>query len=128
MTLELVDLRGTTDGSGDAVITAAVPKYGRLIAVEWVDGDLADGNTAVLACTGSPSGVVSTLHTQVAGEGNSDVWYYPRAAVHDLSAVGLTYDGTRVVAEAPVVNGYLKLTIASGGAANTGGAIVYVEV
>lgn len=127
MPLKVIDLTGTTDGSGDAVITASTPVYGRLIAVEWVDGDLANNNTGVVACTGSPSGVVTTLHTQDAGEGDNDIWYYPRVQVHDLSAVGLTYDGTRTVNEPPVVNGYLKLTIAAGGAAKTGGAYCYVQ-
>lgn len=128
MTLKMVDLTGTTDASGDAVVTASVPLYGRLIAVEWVDGDLANNNTGVLTCTSSPSGVAVTLHTQDAGEGDNDVWYYPRVAVHDLSAVGVTFDGTNEIYEPPVVAGYLKLTIAAGGDTKTGGAYVYVEV
>ena len=127
MPMRVVDLRGTTDGSGDAVVTSGRSYNGFLTAVEWVDGDLADGNTAVLTVTGSPSGVAQTLHTQVAGEGNADAWYYPRVQVHDLSAVALTINSTQPYPGYPVVNGRLTLTIASGGASKTGGAIVYVQ-
>lgn len=127
MAMRVVDLTGTTDGSGDAVITSGQAFYGFLAAVEWVDGDLANNNTAVLTCTGSPSGVAQTLHTQVAGEGDDDAWYYPRVQVHDLSAVALTINSTQPYPGYPVVNGRLTLTIADGGAAKTGGAIVYVK-
>lgn len=123
-----VILTGTTDASGDVTITAEQPFHGKLLAVEWVDGDLADNNTAVLSVIRTPSGVDQQIHEQAAGEGDDDGWYYPRAAAHDLSAVGLTYDGTRVVPVHVVVAGYLKLVIASGGDTKTGGCVVYLEV
>ena len=129
MTIRFEDLRGTTDAAGDVVVTAPTPHYGRLVGVEWVDGDLADNNTSVLTCTGSPSGVVSTLNTLAAGEGDDDGWWYPTIAVHDLSAVGRFYndESDEPVIGYPLVNGYLKLTIAAGGDTKTGGAIVYVD-
>ena len=110
MALRVVDLRGTTDAAGAAVITAPTPHYGRLVGVEWVDGDLVNNNTSVLTCTGSPSGVVSTLNTLAAGEGDDDIWYYPTVAVHDLSAVGRFYNDEtdEPVVGFPIVNGYLK--------------------
>lgn len=122
-----IRLIGTTDTSGDATIKTDRAFLGKLLAVEWVDGDLADNNTAVLSCINTPSGVNQTLHTQAAGEGDDDAWWYPRIAVHDNSAVGVTYDGTNEIYENAIVNGQLQLVIASGGSAKTGGCIVYLE-
>lgn len=130
MTIRVVDLQGTTDAAGAAVVTAANPHFGRLVAVEWVDGDFDNNNTAVLTCTGSPSGVAQTLHTLVAGEGDDDGWWYPRIAVHDLSAVGRFYndESDEPVIGYAIVNGYLTLTVAAGGNTKTGGAVVYIDV
>ena len=118
MALRHQKLTGTTDGSGDLTVTGEAPVNGFLHSITWIDGDLADNNTAVLSITGTNSGVDRTLHTQVAGEGDDDKSYYPRVLEHDNSAVELstyTYQ---------VLDGYLKLVIAAGGASKTGGCIV----
>ena len=125
--LDSIRLDVTTDGSGDGSATAERSVLGLLYAVQWIDGDLADNNTSVLSVTNTDSGVDQTLNTLAAGEGDNDIWYYPRAGVHDLSAVALTYDATRTVNEMPVINGKLKLVVASGGATKTGGCIVYYK-
>jgi hypothetical protein len=125
--LDSIRLTGTTTAGGAATITAERAVLGLLYAVQWIDGDLANNNTAVLSAVRTDSAVDQALHTQVAGEGDDDGWYYPRVAVHDLSAVGLTYDGTRTVNEMPVINGTLQLVIADGGNAKTGGCIVYFK-
>lgn len=119
----LRDMRliGTTDGSGDATITGSVIK-GRLVAVEWIDGDLADGVDGTLSMTSTPSGVDQTLLTL--SNANSDAWYYPRTLVHSEAGAALTgtSGGDR---DMYVLSGKPKLVISSGGAAATGGMILY---
>lgn len=124
--IETYKLTGTTNGSGAATITNAAAAFGLLYAVEWIDGDLADSHTAVLSVTSTDSGVDQVLLTLGAGEGDNDKWYYPLAGAHDPAATVATYDGTYPVGVKAVVNGSLKLVIASGGATTTGGCIVYL--
>ena len=111
------------DGSGNN--TATIPAFGLLHAVEWVDGDFADGVDSVLSVTNTDSGVDSTLLTLT--DANIDAWYYPRVALHDTAGAAVTYDGTRPIYGRFVVNGTLKLTVTSGGDTKTGGAVVYYE-
>ena len=118
-------LSGTTDAAGDATINATVPAYGRLVAVEWIDGDLADGVDAVLSVTSTDSSVDNTLLTLT--DANIDAWYYPLAAAHDNAGAGVTFDGANEIYVQQVVNGMLKLVISSGGDTKTGGAVVYYE-
>ncbi len=123
--IRLID---TVSSGGAGTFTSERPLLGRLYAIEWVDGNLSDNNTAILSVTGTNSGVDQVIHTQVAGEGDADGWYYPRVAVHDLSAVGLKYndESDEPVQDYAVVNGYLELVIAAGGTSTTGGCIVYL--
>jgi hypothetical protein len=123
-----IKLIGTTAAGGGATVTSDSAILGRLYAVEWVDGDLANNNTAVLSVVRTDSGVNQAVHTLVASEGDGDGWWYPRVAVHDLSAVGRFYndESDEPVVDYPIVNGYLQLVIAAGGASKTGGCIVYV--
>lgn len=125
MTIEVRKLIGTTtSGNGGAVtVTDTLSFNAMLYAVEWVDGDLADSNTAVLSATGTESGVDYTLLTLGAGEGDEDVIYYPRVLAQDLAA-----DDLASTYAYPVVNGTLKLVIASGGDGKTGGCHVYLLV
>ena len=120
--LESMRLIGATSAGGAATIAGEAPVLGLLYAVEWVDGDLVDGVDAVLSVTLTESAVNQTLLTLT--DANSDAWYYPRALVHDAAGAALTgtAGGDRCL---PVINGVLSLTIASGGATKTGGAIVY---
>lgn len=129
MLLDPIKLVGETSSGGAATITATKAVLGKLYAVEWVDGDLADNNTAVLSVIRTDSGEDQAVHTLVAGEGDDDAWWFPRVAVHDLSAVARFYndDGDEAVVDYPVVNGVLQLVIAAGGDTKTGGCIVYVE-
>jgi len=112
-------LRGTTNGSGAATITSETVS-GWIYAVEWIDGTLADNNTAVLSMTQTQSGIDQTILTVGAGEGDSDTWYYPRVLECDN---GCTSIGTYTMF---CGSGKLKLVIASGGAAAEGGCIVYM--
>jgi len=123
MKLREYRLYGAVDASGDGTFKSTSPAFGLLYAVQWIDGTLADNNTAVLSSTNSES--AETLLTLGAGEGDADVKYYPRALVCDASATALTgtAGGDRVM---PVVAGTLQLVIAAGGVSTSGGCIVYV--
>lgn len=126
MSIENIDLRGTTAAGGTATITAGKSVIGRLLAVEWVDGTLVDGVDAVLKVTNRQSGVDRTLLTLT--DANADAFYYPREQVHGLTGAGLDYndESDEPVSEMPLIDGTLVLTIADGGATKYGGAIVYV--
>jgi hypothetical protein len=121
--IDQIKLVGITNSSGAVTVTGG-PVSGRLIAVEWIDGDLADGVDAVLSVIGTSSGVDYTLLTLT--NADNDAWYYPRRLVHDEAGVALTgtSGGDRAMA---VILGTLKLVISSGGDSKTGGCVVYYE-
>jgi hypothetical protein len=115
-------LVGTTDADGDATIDGECGIGGRLIAVEWVDGDLEDGVDAVLTMQGTPSGVAHTLLTLT--DANSDAIYYPRTLIHSETGVALTgtSGGDR---ETYMIMGVPRLVITDGGDTKTGGVVLY---
>ena len=123
--IEEIRLIGTTETDGTLTVNADRSVAGLLHAIQWVDGDLADGVDAVVSVQGhdNMATVLSTLT-----DANSDALIYPRAPVHDLAGVGLTLDGTRVAFDCPLVVGTPRLVVASGGDAKTGGCILFVEV
>ena len=124
MKLSEMRLIGETAAGGSVTVTAEHPVFGLLYAVEWVDGDLADGGQGVLSCTLTHSAVDYTLLTLANPLANADAWYYPRVLVHSEAGAALTgtSGGDRTM---PVINGVLSLAITSGGATKTGGCIVY---
>lgn len=107
-------LYGATDSSGDAVLTDRYI-HGVIYAVQWIDGDLADGVGAVLSVTG-PYGVITTILTLT--NANDDAIYYPRVATHDNTGAAQT------TLEMPICHGVPTLTISNGGDTKTGGCIV----
>jgi hypothetical protein len=123
MALRNVVLTGTTDGSGDLVATnTSVPVFGFLHSVDWIDGDFADNVTAVLTVNGAAyhnGGAAKTLLTLAAGEADDDATFYPRDTEHDAGATALTTTTYKVI------DGYLVLTVAAGGATKTGGCVVH---
>ena len=124
--MKIVDIRliGTTN-SGSATITADRSVKGFLYKVKWVDGDLADACTGSLTVTETPEAVDETILTLANPLGNADKNYYPRDIVHTLAGAALSGTAGGDVAM-PLVVGRLKLAIASGGTAKTGGCIVYI--
>jgi hypothetical protein len=116
-------LYGQVSAGGAGTFTSESPVFGLLYAVQWIDGTLADNNTAVLSTINTEG--AETLLTLGAGEGDADVKYYPRALVCDASATALTgtAGGDRVC---PLVWGNLQLVIADGGVSTYGGCIAYV--
>ena len=117
-------LTGTTSTAGAATVNDTKAILGKLYAVEFVDGTLDDGGTSTLTAQNTASGVANTLLTLANPLSNADATYYPRAIVHDQTGGALTgtSGGDRGL---PLINGVLRLTIASGGSEKTGGCIVY---
>ena len=126
MTLKKVKLYGTTNGSGALTVVDTKATFGRLYAVEWIDGTLDNGGGGVLSCIRTGSGVDQTLLTLANPLIDADAWYYPRVQEHSQAGAALTFDGTRTKNDSmPVINGTLQLAITSGGATKVGGCIVY---
>ena len=125
MGLQIVRLIGTTDSSGDLTVNYTAQVLGWLDMVEWIDGDLADGNDAVISAQSVPgeSAAATTLLTLT--NANADARYYPRALTHDETGTALTgtAGGDRV---RPVIAGIPRLVIASGGDTKTGGCLLYI--
>lgn len=117
MSLNAVRLTGETDASGDLTLTGGGAIFGLIWAVEWIDGDLADGVDAVLSVTLTSSEVDLTLLTLT--DANDDAWYFPRETECNNAGVA---QSNRVPA---LIDGTLQLVISSGGNAKTGGCIVY---
>lgn len=123
--LKAIKITATTDASGDATAYSEASYNGELYAVQWIDGDFADGVDAVLSVANTDAAVDLTLLTLT--NANNDAMYYPRHQIHDAAGAGVTYDGTNeVYGKAPVV-GKLKLVVSSGGNTKTGGVVVYLE-
>jgi len=118
--LRKIKLYGTTDASGDLVVTAGNAVFGLLHAVEWIDGAFADGVDAVLSVDRDDNAADVTLLTLT--DANSDKVYYPVILVQDSAGADIASNYTQ-----QVVNGKLVLTVSSGGASKAGGAIVYVS-
>ena len=113
--MKTMRLNATTDGSGDATTNGGHSINGVLYAVQWIDGDFADGVDAVISTQGADaSGTLLTLT-----DANDDDWYYVREPTHDN--IG-TADGDTTL---PVAVGTPRLVISSGGDTKTGGCILY---
>jgi hypothetical protein len=117
--LEKVQFEITT-ATGGAYTSAAVDVVPPVLlyAVEWIDGDLADGVDATVKSVNNSSGVDVTLLTLT--NADNDAWYYPTVVENDNAGAALT--STRL----PVVAGQLQLAVTSGGDAKVGKCIVYL--
>jgi len=107
-----------TDGTGSKEATEAV--LGRLYAVQWIDGDFADGVDAVVSTINHEA--AKTLLTLT--NANTDALYYPRDLMHTEAGAALTgtQGGDRAL---PLLAGRPKLAVTSGGGVKTGGAILF---
>ena len=123
MEIRDIKLSGTTSAAGALTVTSSEYVRGFLYKVEWIDGDLADGVDPTLSVTNTPEGVDKTLLTLT--DANDDDTYYPRDIVHGLDGAAKTgtAGGDCVML---LVVGNLKLVIADGGNAKTGGCVVYI--
>lgn len=113
------------DGSGafTSDMNACPSILGKLYAVEYLPGTILTGATITL--TGE--GALSRTLLVKASAGTSNVTFYPRElqnATADGAALTGTAGGDRTQ---PIVDGKLKLVVASGGAAGAGTLIAYVD-
>ena len=122
MRLHELRLSGTCDSDGALTVAGTAPINGHLEAVEWIDGDFANGVDAVISAYNTNSGTDNTLLTLT--NADNDAWYYPRALVHDAAGAALTGSsgGDRNLA---MINGLPRLVVSSGGDKKTGGCILY---
>lgn len=112
----------TTAANGSATATGPAV-FGKLYAVEYLPGSTDTGATITLTCEGASSQPMLTK----ASAGTSNAWFYPRALVNgvaDGAALTGTAGGDRTL---PLMAGYLKLVVASGGNAKSGSVVVYIE-
>ena len=122
MQIRDVVLYGTTDADGDLTINGH-NIAGQLLAIEWIDGDLADGVDVVITMQTRGNAPALTLLSK--DNVNSDAWYYPRTQMHDTAGAAVTYDGTRVIYDKLVITGSPRMVISNGGNAKTGGCTLY---
>jgi len=109
--MDEIRLIGITAADGTATIVAERAVYGYLARITWVDGDLVDGADAILSLIQTPAGINETLWTFT--DANDDAIYYPGSS--------------NATWPSQLLNGTLSLTITSGGATKTGGAIIYIS-
>src|SRR5688572_9091203 len=120
----------TTDTAGAATVghgTSTVQDsiLGKLYAIKYVPGTIDTGATITVTCENNS--VSKALWTQ-ATAGTSNLFEYPRDLVHavaDGAALTGTSGGDRCL---PLLDGALKIVVASGGAVATGRIEIYYEV
>lgn len=123
--LRKIKLYGTTASDGSLVVVSDVPVLGSLHSVCWIDGTFADGVDATLTIAAQDNVPALTLLTLT--NANNDAVYQPRFPASDNAGATVTYDGTNEIYVKGYIDGYLTLTVASGGDTKSGGMIVYYE-
>lgn len=114
--MRAVRLTATTNAGGAATVTGE-KVYGRVYAVQLVDGTFDDGVDITLTCE-SPDLSIPIL---TKADFNTDQMVYPRVAC------ALNTDGTALtVYDMPLASGDLKAVIAQGGNAKSGSIIVHL--
>ena len=123
MTMRRQVLSLTTDISGNAT-AVGTNILGKLYAIEYRPGTIATGATVTVTCEADTSRPLLTKTSA----GTVNTIYYPRDlvnAVADGSALTGTAGGDRLQ---PVMNGFPKVVIASGGNTLTGSVVIYYEL
>jgi hypothetical protein len=118
----LIPLGPTSAGGAfTSVQTRAI--CGELYAIEYRPGTLDTGAGIVVTCEGDSSKALLTKTSL----GTSNLVFYPRDLVHkveDGAALTGTAGGDRVE---PILNGWIKIVVSSGGNAMTGSAVIYYD-
>ena len=118
-----ITLTATTDASGNATVNSTQNILGKLYAILYKPGTIDTGATITV----TTQGVFAKPLLTKASAGTSDTLYYPRDLVHavaDGAALTGTSGGDRCL---PLLNGCLRLVVASGGNTLTGSIVVYYE-
>lgn len=116
-------LSGTTNADGDLTVNDTLSICGELIAVEYMLGSFA-ATTDVTLTYQNGEGNAQTLLTLT--DATASKMYNVRHLVHGETGTALTGTAGGDRCE-PVINGTLRMVIAQGGDAKTGGVIVYYE-
>jgi hypothetical protein len=109
----------TTDSSGDATATIALPP-GRVIAIAYFKTDYANGVDFDIQ-----SGMGDELWDE--DNVNAAQVQYPRVTVQGGTGSDVTYDGSNAIYEAPVSYGSAAITVASGGDTKSGEFAFFIE-
>jgi hypothetical protein len=123
MTMRRQLLSLTTDAGGNAT-AVGTNILGKLYAIEYRPGTIATGATVTVTCEADTSRPLLTKSSA----GTVNTIYYPRDimnAVADGAALTATAGGDRCQ---PIMNGYPKVVIASGGNTLTGSVVIYYEL
>ena len=121
MKRQVIKLGPTSAGGAFTSSKTETPSIlGKLYAIEYRPGTLDTGASVTVTCEGDAS---KPLLTKTSA-GTSNLWFYPRDLVHgvaDGAALTGTAGGDRCM---PILNGYIKVVIASGGNAVAGGSLI----
>jgi hypothetical protein len=112
-----------TTSAGGAATVLGSSVLGECCGVLYKPGTTDTGATVTVTAEGEVS------HTLLAkaNAGTSNLWFYPRELVHkaeDGAALTGTAGGDRTE---PIIDGAIKVTIASGGSTASGAVIVYYD-
>ena len=115
-----VRLYGTTDASGDLTVYSNEAYFGEVYAVQTVDDTLDDGVDITVTSETADSLNIPIL---TKANFNTDGIYYVRTVANQVSdgAASTVYDVK------PLASGRIKMVLAQGGNAKSGGCIVYIE-
>jgi hypothetical protein len=128
MKRQLFSLSTDTAGaatSGQSTTNAQPSIFGELCAIKYVPGTIDTGATITVTCVAGDGSAKALLTKATAG--TSNVWFYPRDLVHAVSdgaALTGTSGGDRTE---PILDGQIKVVVASGGAVKLGSVTVYYE-
>lgn len=108
----------TTNAGGAATTQTNAKYFGKLYAVQLVDGDFDDGVDLVLTCE-TPDLSIPLL---TIANFNTDQMQYPRVLQN------LNTDGTALTTHTPpVIAGTIKAVIAAGGNVKSGAVICFID-
>jgi len=105
----------TTDTNAAATAYTSTDVNGRILQVQYVKDDVANGSTITLtgATTGVPIFAISAM--------NASATHQVRRAATDAAGAAITYDGSNPAHECVVLAGErIKLVISSGGEEKSG--------
>ena len=123
MKRQIITYTTAADGSATAYAPSPNTILGELYAIHYRPGTTDTGATVTVTCESDSSKPLLTKATA----GTSNAWFYPRDLVHavlDGAALTGTSGGDRCK---PLINGKLRLVVASGGNATTGSVVIYYE-
>ncbi len=111
----------TTDTNGAATVYTSTDVNGRILQIQYVKDDLANGSTITL--TGADTDVPIFAITAM----NASATHQPRRAATDAAGAAITYDGTNAVHEVVVLAGERIKCVVSSGGSGTKGALAIIS-